>query len=359
MSVSTTTLGALGLGLALAAASADRLAFERPGEGALRVTVDARHDLDLVATTLEVGDGEPTRQPGAVAILVTNSATATDARRSEGRPGLRRTFGPASSIVRIGPRDPDGAVPGPDVPLAALTDGASVAFVPAARHPDGFARHFDSIAAPRERVLPGLAPPTDWSALAPPAEGPSGLGVGDAWTVPAGALGALVAPMGDLGLQETTSDPLIDDNFMRAIRSGAGGDLHLLLRGDVEGGARAEVVAVEDGIVEIALRFELSATADITSILDEGHVAPAGLPDSQIQGGEARLSLAGGGTLRWSPSLARPVASRLSGEQSVVLTARTIDIDAVEMVQTLEFVGTFRVETTVEAAEAPPPPRRG
>jgi len=359
MSATTTTIGALGLGLALAAAGADRLAFERPGEGALRVTVDARHDLDLVATTLEVGDAEPKRQQGGVAILATHAATATDARRADGRAGLRRTYGAASSVVRIGPRDADGAVPGPDVPLVGLVGDASVAFVPAARHPDGFARHFDSIEAPRERVLPGLAPPTDWSALAPPAGGPTGLEVGDAWTIPAGALGALLAPMGDLGPQETTGEPLIDDNFMRAIRAGAGGDLHVLLRGDVDGGARAEVVAVEDGVVEIQLRFELTATADITSILDEGHVAPAGLPDSAIQGGEARLTMAGGGTLRWSPSLARPVESRLAGEQAVVLTARTIDVDAVRMVQTLEFAGTFEVGTRVGEVEAPAQPRRG
>lgn len=357
MSSVTTTLGALGL--VLAAAAADRLSFDRPESGALRVTVEARHDLDLIATTLTVGDGEPKRHPGGLALVVEHAATATDARRAEDRPGLRRTYGAARSTVRIGPRDADGAVQVPGVPLAGIVGDASVAFVPAELHPDGFARHFDSVETPREDVLPDLAPPTDWSGLAPPEEGPSGLEVGDAWTIPCDALGALIAPMGSLGLRETGSETEIDDNFMRAIRAGAGGDLHVALRGGADGGARAEVVAVEDGVVEIALRFELSSTADITSILDDGHVAPAGLPDSAIQAGEVQVTLEGSGRLRWSPSLGRPISSEIEGEQSVRLTARTIDIDAVVTVQALEFSGRFTVRTTVEEREAPAPPRRG
>lgn len=333
--------------------------YERPVGKALGVTVKETHDLLLTSLTTQFGEAEPVASPVAMR-LRTKLESALAEEVADIGPGpraiRRRYLTHAGEIQIVDPASVDeaaGTWNGVGIDLKSPMEGASVAFVPADGQPDGYGRHFDTVAL-RETALPKLAVPTDWSSFLPPAapDGSRQIALGDEWDLDIAALESVVAPAGFLGwrvekAKDGEAQPESSQQILRSFASGVGGNLQLAFDGEVQGSAKAKLQTVgvdpdHGRYGMIVVEFDLLFSADREEFVDSRRLAEDGELDVEVLGGDLELTLKGVASVYWSLDSARPFNASVNAEEVVKMTVRVLPPNRNDIVtQSMSMTGTL------------------
>ena len=325
------------------------LRFDRGAELALEVEHVERHSLELDRLALIKGEGEP--------ILSETSMHLWTASRSLGIEEidpvtglLRRQYGATEGVLQVGQIAEGEETRGPEMVLASALDGVGVAYVPRAGAPDGFARHFDTIEAVEEELLPGLAPPRDWGKLLPRDQSgaPRSVEPGEAWDVRPEDLEAVLSLLGDTLLVGGEGG---EPRMLRAYETGLGGNLHAGFSGDVAGKASARIV--EEGAsaefgryVDVRIDFTLRLSADRTAASQRTRpgrdTEDYGL---DMLGSGLEQVLEGQSIVRWSVDANAPARILTEAEEGTRVTVRLLEPGGTVAQQELDMSGELSLTT--------------
>ena len=345
-----------GFAAAFGAVSVERdvvLRFERPTELAVEITHTEVHSLELDRLALIKAEGEP--------VLSEASMHLWTAARSIGLVEidpvtglLRRQYGASGAGLQVGQIVDGAEARGPEMLLKSALDGVGVAFVPREGAPEGYARHFDTIEAARENLLPGLAAPRDWGRILPRdgTGAPRPVALGEAWEIRPEDLETVLAPLGNTVL---LGDEGGEPRMLRAYETGLGGNLHAGFAGDVSGEASGKVIAEgassELGrYVDVRIDFTVRLSADRTATSQR--TRPGRDTEDygvDMLGSGLEQVFEGNSVVRWSLDSNRPTSIVTEAEEGTRVTVRLLEPGGAVAQQELDMSGTMTLRTGFSA----------
>lgn len=349
------TLLALGLAPPEKTQEKISLTFAVPDGTVLRKEWSTEHTLVMTGLTRGTADVTARRTDLSVALSTRQRVALVDEYRrvSGGRPlELRRTYESAelsaSQTYRV--EEPPPPI---EVTLKSAFSGHSVVFT-WVEEEQGYGRYYDAREL-KEVWLPDLAEDTDLRCLLP--AGP--VTVGEGWSVPAAALGDLLAHGGDLHMEAGEVQGQAARMLVRTLGVGVGGALQQAFGGQSTGEARVRLEAVldDDGpVARLAVELDdLRYLADISEYADEHSMRVEVEGGLERTSGRLALDLSGKGTLLWDLAAQRARSFELTADERVSLR---VVLQADEQTGAYEdamvLSGILRLR--VQVAPCPPPP---
>lgn len=325
------------------------LRFDRGTELALEVEHVERHSLELDRLALIKGEDEPILSETSMHLWTASRAFGIE--EIDPVTGLlRRQYGSTEGVLQVGQIAEGEETRGPEMLLVSALDGVGVAYAPREDAPGGYARHFDTVDAAEESLLPGLAAPRDWGKLLPRdrSGAPRSVEPGEAWEIRPEDLEAVFAPLGDTVLVGGEGG---EPRMLRAYDTGLGGNLHAGFGGDVGGKASARIV--EEGAdgefgryVDVRVDFTLRLSADRT---DASQQVRAGQDTEDygldMLGSGLEQVIEGQSTIRWSLDTNAPVRILTEAEEGTRVTVRLLEPGGTVAQQELDMSGELSLTT--------------
>lgn len=325
------------------------LRFDRSTEFAVEVEHVERHSLELDRLALVKGEDPPVVSETSMHLWTASRALGLE--EVDPVTGLlRRQYNSAEGVLQVGQIADGEEARGPEMLLASPLDGVGVAYTPREGAPEGYARHFDTVNAVKEGLLPGLAAPRDWGKLLPrdPSGAPRSVEPGEAWDIRPEDLEAVFSPLGDTILVGGEGG---DPRMLRAYQTGLGGNLHAGFGGDVAGKASARIV--EEGAssefgryVDVRVDFTLSLRADRTEASQRNRRGQ----DTEDYGLEMLSAgleqvFEGKSVIRWSLDSDAPVRILTEAEEGTRVIVRLPEPGGTVSQQELDMSGALNLTT--------------
>ncbi|MEE2939757.1 MAG: hypothetical protein VX460_05180, partial [Planctomycetota bacterium] len=307
------------------------------------------HSLELDRLALIRGDEEPILSETSMHLWAASRAIGVE--EIDPVTGLlRRQYGSTEGALQVGQIVDGEERRGPEMRLESALADVGVAYVPSEDGPEGYARHFDTIRAVEEELLPGLAAPRDWGKLLPRdrSGAPRAVELGEAWGLRPEALEAVLAPLGDTLLIGAEGG---EPRMLRAYETGLGGNLHAGFGGDVAGEASARIV--EEGAssdfgryADVRIDFVLRLSADRTAASQRSRPG-RDTEDYGIDtlGAGLEQVIEGKSVVRWSLDSNAPARILTEAKEGTRVIVRLLEPGGAVAQQELEMSGELELST--------------